>query len=393
MELFLRAVFFASAGLILYVYFGYPLLLLAVGRFRRREVRRGPVEPSVTLIIAAYNEEAAIREKIANTLALDYPPERLGIVVASDGSTDGTVAIAREFGDERLSVLDLPRHGKVMALNRAASAATGEILVFTDANAVFEREALRRLVSNFADSTVGGVCGNQRYRRTAAGDSSGDGENLYWKYDKFIKRLESRIGSTVAADGSIYAIRAKLFEPLADPAQADDHAISSRVVTGGMRLVLDETAVSYEEPPAESDREFRRKVRVTNHTFSAILNLPEALDPRVTGFYAVELLSHKLLRYAVPFLMIAAFFSNLLLAGAGTVFRLLLLAQMLFYLCALAGRMWRAERLGRFRLFYVPYYFCLANAAALLGVLSRLKGERFVIWQPRGETSPVIPRR
>ena len=290
------------------------------------------------------------------------------------------------------AMLLLYRSGKVRALNRAVRTASGEIIILTDANAILEANAARQLASNFADPEVGGVCGNQRYRR-AAGDSSGDGENLYWKYDKFIKRLESAIGSTVAADGSIYAIRADLFRPLDDPAQADDHAISSRIVTAGRRLVLDENAVSWEEPPAEGPREFRRKVRVTNHTVSAIAGLPEALDPRVTGFYAVELLSHKVLRYGVPFLMITAFAASLFLAGAGTVYGAALAAQVLFYLAALAGFSLRTHRLGRIRLLSAPYYFCLANAAAMLGVLSRLRGERFVIWQPRGETSPAAPRR
>jgi cellulose synthase/poly-beta-1,6-N-acetylglucosamine synthase-like glycosyltransferase len=387
MELiFLKIIFFLSIGLILYVYFGYPLLLLVVGVFLKKTVTRAEITPSATIIIAAHNEANIIREKLENSLELDYPREQFEIIIASDGSTDKTTAIAQRFTDKEVRVLDLPRGGKINALNRAVEAARGEIFVFTDANAIFERDALRVLVSNFADDTVGGVCGNQRYRKPGAGDSSGEGENLYWKYDKFIKRLESGIGSTVAADGSIYAIRASLFQPLEDAAQADDHAISARVVANGLRLVFDERAVSYEEPPASGDREFRRKIRVTNHTVSSILNLPAAMNPRVTGFYVVELFSHKILRYLVPFFMIVAFIANLFLLREGAVFQIMFGAQVLFYVCSIVGRLLRDSRLGRVKLFYVPYYFCLANVAALLGVLSRMMGKRVVVWQPRGET-------
>jgi cellulose synthase/poly-beta-1,6-N-acetylglucosamine synthase-like glycosyltransferase len=387
MELiFLKIIFFLSIGLILYVYFGYPLLLLVVGVFLKKTVTRAEITPSATIIIAAHNEANIIREKLENSLELDYPREQFEIIIASDGSTDKTTAIAQRFTDKEVRVLDLPRGGKINALNRAVEAARGEIFVFTDANAIFERDALRVLVSNFADDTVGGVCGNQRYRKPGAGDSSGEGENLYWKYDKFIKRLESGIGSTVAADGSIYAIRASLFQPLEDAAQADDHAISARVVANGLRLVFDERAVSYEEPPVSGDREFRRKIRVTNHTVSSILNLPAAMNPRVTGFYVVELFSHKSLRYLVPFFMIVAFIANLFLLREGAVFQIMFGAQVLFYVCSIVGRLLRDNRFGRVKLFYVPYYFCLANVAALLGVLSRMMGKRVVVWQPRGET-------
>jgi cellulose synthase/poly-beta-1,6-N-acetylglucosamine synthase-like glycosyltransferase len=392
---FLKIVFWLSAGLILYVYLGYPLLLLLLRSFRQKEIKRGDVRPRVTIVIAAHNEAKSIAEKLENSLNLNYPRERLEIILASDGSTDETAAIAESFKESGVRVLDLPRAGKIAALNKAVETARGEILVFTDANAIFEPDALRYLVSNFADAEVGGVCGNQRYRKAVKheGDSSGEGENLYWKYDKFIKRLESGLGSTVAADGSIYAVRANLFAPLANTAQADDHAISARVVTRGKRLVFDERAVSYEEPPADGRREFRRKVRVTNHTVSSIINLPEALDPRITGFYVVELFSHKILRYAVPFLMIIAFAANLFLIGQGWIYRLMLAAQVLFYICALTGFFLRTNKLGRVKPFYVPFYFCLANAASLLGTLSRLRGDQVVIWQPRGENSPVITRR
>jgi cellulose synthase/poly-beta-1,6-N-acetylglucosamine synthase-like glycosyltransferase len=386
-----QIIFYSSAGIILYVYFGYPLLLWFVSLFVRTKVAKGEITPRVSIVIAAHNEASSIEEKINNSLGLDYPPEQKEIIVVSDGSDDGSVAIANRFSSASLKVIDLPRVGKVRALNTAVAASDGEILVFTDANAILEVRALRELVSNFADPNVGGVCGNQRYSSTNS--NVGSGENLYWRYDKFIKRLESRIGSTVAADGSLFAIRSELFEPLMNTAQADDHAISSRVVTAGWRLVFDENAVSYEEPPASDRREFKRKIRVVNHTLGSIFDIPEALNPWRTGFYSVELISHKLLRYLVPFLMLTAFAANTVLAPIHTIYQLSLGAQLFFYTAAAIGYFFRNNPIGQLKVFYAPYYFCLANAAALFGMLGRLRGDRFVIWEPRGESAAVSSRR
>jgi cellulose synthase/poly-beta-1,6-N-acetylglucosamine synthase-like glycosyltransferase len=276
------------------------------------------------------------------------------------------------------------------ALNQAVAHASGEIIAFTDANAMLEEATLKRLVASFADREVGGVCGNQKYRSTDAGDSAGKGENLYWTYDKFLKHLENKVGSIIAADGSIYAIRKNLFVALDDGAQADDFAISVRVITQGRRLVYEPGAISYEEPPAASDNEFRRKIRVTNHSLRGILNVSEALNPLRTGFYAVELWSHKLLRYMAPLFMITAFAANaFLLAGESGFYHILMLGQMLFYGGALAGYMLRHTKWGRLKFFYVPFYFCLVNAAALLGMLSLLKGDRITVWQPQRDITQV----
>jgi hypothetical protein len=189
----------------------------------------------------------------------------------------------------------------------------------------------------------------------------------------------------VAADGSVYALRRELYVAVEDGAQADDFAVSARVVTGGRRLVYEPRAVSYEPPPAKSDLEFRRKVRVANHCMRAILNLPGGLNPLRTGLYAVEMWSHKVLRYAVPLLALAAFAANAALARTSRFYLLLFAGQASFYALALAGLALRRTRAGRWKPFYVPFYFCLANAAALLGLLSLLRGERITVWQPQRE--------
>jgi len=208
------------------------------------------------------------------------------------------------------------------------------------------------------------------------------GEILYLNYDKWVKRLESQVGSTISASGSIYAIRKHLFVPISDPAQADDFAISARVITQGYRLVFESGAISYEDPPIYSRREFRRKVRVANQSIHGILNLKQALCPWHHGFYAIELLLHKVLRYSVQFFLIIVFAANVVLALESGFYKFLLLGQLLFYGSSLIGYKLRYHKWGRIKLFYGPLHFCLANTAAFLGVLSLLRGERITTWRP-----------
>ncbi|HVG06714.1 MAG TPA: glycosyltransferase family 2 protein [Thermoanaerobaculia bacterium] len=385
------AVFAVSLAASVYIYFGYPALIFLVSRLRPRPFRRGG-EPTVTVLIPVYNEEGMIEGKIANTLALDYPPDRLETLVVSDGSTDGTEAIVRRFASEAgdsVRLLSISRSGKAFALNEGARAARGEILVLTDANTLLEPGSLRPLVDPFADPGVGGVCGNKKQRPPAGADTTAEGENLYWRWDKWQKALESRAGSIFAADGTLYAVRKDLYVPIADPAQADDIAISARIVLQGRRLLYEPRAVAWEEAPAEGREEFRRKVRVTNHSVRALWNLGRGLW--TSGFYSVELLSHKFFRHLVPFFLIPLFLSNAVLAASATggspVFRILFAGQVLFYGLALAGFALRGTRLGRAKPFTVPYYFCLVNAAAFLGVLSILRGRRLRAWTPRSGLS------
>jgi cellulose synthase/poly-beta-1,6-N-acetylglucosamine synthase-like glycosyltransferase len=374
--------FAASLAGCLYIYFGYPVLILLLARLRPRSIGRRQIRPSLSIIIPVYNEERVIDQKLRNTLALEYPAEGLEILVVSDGSTDATEAMVLGCDDERLRLVCLDRQGKAFALNEGARHAQGEILVFTDANSDLEPDSLIHLVEAFGDSEVGGVCGNKKYRSTVGGDVIDQGENLYWRYDKWQKGLESRVGSIFAADGTLYAVRRQLFRPIEDPAQADDIAISTRVVLQGYRLVYEPRAVALEDPPLEGLDEFKRKVRVTNHSVRSLLNLGSALW--TSGFYSVELLSHKFFRHLVPFFLISLFVSILVLAQSSPVFRWLLGLQIVFYALGLLGFALRRARLGRIRILSVPYYFCLVNAAALVGVLSIMAGWRRGVWTPRG---------
>lgn len=396
-----------SAGT-LYIYFGYPALLWLVSRLRPRPVRREPQTrpPRVSVIVAVFNEEDVLATKLDNTVGQAFPADRLEVLVVSDGSTDRSEEIVRDYAERGASaapgvpvrLLRLPRGGKARALNAGAEAATGEVLVLTDANALLGSGALAALVEPFADPEVGGVCGRKGFRRglfTAglSGDATGngaappaedataEGEGLYWRWDQWQKSLESRVGSVFAADGALYAVRRALYTPIADPAQADDIAVSTRVVLQGYRLVEAPEARVFEEPPEEGRKELLRKVRVTNHSVRALLLLGSALWTR--GFYSLELLSHKLLRHLVPFLLLPLLVANAVLAVGSPVFAGLLGLQVLFYGAAVIGFALRHSLVGRLPVLSIPYYFSMVNLAAFLGVLSLLRGERRARWTPR----------
>lgn len=376
------AVFWCSLAVCLYAYFGYPALVFVLSRLLGRPVLRGPVRPTVSVIVPAHDEEESIGRKLENTLALDYPAGRLEVLVASDGSTDQTNEIVGRCRDERVRLLKLDRSGKVRTLNEAARRARGEILVLTDANGMLDTDALVRLVEPFGDPTVGAVCGRKVCHSAQRADATQVGERLYWRYSQWQKRCESALGSAFGADGSLYALRRELYPTIGDPGQVDDIAISSRVVLSGYRLVHAPDAVVREPPPEDGLAELARKVRVVNQTLPALLNL----GPRLwtSGFYSLQLVSHKLLRYAVPFLLVALAVSSAVLAMDRSFFRVLLGGQLLLYGLGAAGFLLRRTPAGRFLPLSVPYYFLLVNAAAAIGVLTVLRGRRTVMWSPRG---------
>jgi cellulose synthase/poly-beta-1,6-N-acetylglucosamine synthase-like glycosyltransferase len=375
--------FWVSLGVCVYIYFGYPALLWVVSRLRPRRVAERDVTPLATFVIPAYNEERNIAAKIENTLSLDYPSDRIEVLVVSNGCTDATNAIVRGFSDPRVRLIALEQPGKMKALNEGARSASGEILVFTDADFLLDRHSLREIARKFADAEVGGVCGARSGGMQREGDATGEGEGMYGRWDRWQKVRESEIGSVFAADGLLYAIRKELYVPIDDPAQADDIAISARVVLQGARLLFEPKATAYERASVHAPEEFRRKVRVTNHSVRALLNLRSALFTR--GFYSVELLSHKLVRHFIPFFLLSLFAASVALVRRGPLYALALAGQLVVYALAVAGALLRDRTIGRLKVFTVPYYFCFVNAAAFLGVLSILRGKRTGAWTSRSE--------
>jgi cellulose synthase/poly-beta-1,6-N-acetylglucosamine synthase-like glycosyltransferase len=374
------AVFALSSAVVAWVYAGYPLALALLARLRPRPRRRASLELPLSVIVAAHDEAGVIADKIANVWASDYPASLVELIVASDGSRDGTVEVARRAGATR--VLDLPRVGKLSALNRAVEVSSSEILVFTDADSLFERATLRELVSNFADDRVGGVAANVVRYVEQDGRSVARGEGLYWRYERLLKRLEDRVGSVVSASGHLYAVRRAFFTASTLTAGTDDFVISSQVVKAGGRLAFDELAVILVPTPQEGSTELRRKVRVMNRGMRSALAVGRALLPTRSGLYGAEVVFHKILRRFVAFFLVALLASSAVLAARDPVWWMALGPQLAFYGLAAAGGLLSHTRWGRLRPLWVPYYFCLANGAAALAVLSLLAGVRFTTWEP-----------
>lgn len=377
----LQVAFWLLAGLLVYIYIGYPLVVAAISRVRSNDVKKGAAEPTVTLVIAAHNEERYVGGTLANKLALDYPAEKLQIIVVSDGSTDKTDDIVRTYASRGVVLIrQEPRNGKTAALNMAVGRATGEVLVFADGNSLYERSALRHLASNFADPAVGYVTGKLVYRN-ADGSLTGDGCSSYMRYENFIRVCETSIGSLVGVNGGIDAVRRSLYEPM----KADDLpdlVLPLKVVARGYRAVFEPLALLSESANANSRDEYRMRVRVSLRALWTLAEMPEMLNVGRHGFYALQVWSHKVLRYLAFFFIACLFATSIFLWPAGGVYRLALILQILFTVCAGLGFV--SDRVGRpSRLFSAPYYFALVNAAALHAFVKFLKGDRHRVWSPR----------
>ena len=380
------AAFWACLAGVAWVYAVYPATLAILGRLAPRPRRRAPLELPVSVVIAAHDEEAVIESKLRNVLASDYPAGLVEVIVASDGSSDRTVMRARRAGAD--TVLDLPRIGKLSALNRAVERATGEILVFTDADSLFEPQTLAELVANFADAEVGGVSANEVRLVSPAEAAVVQGEGLYWRYEQWIKRLEDRVGSAVSASGRLYAVRRSLFVPSRVTAATDDFVISTGVVRAGRRLAFDHRARVLVDLPADDLGELRRKVRVMNRGLRAAFSLGPMLVPFRGGLYGAQVLSHKVARRFVPFLLVGLLATSARLTAKSGVWWAALAPQLGLYGLAATGWLARDSRWGRAKALYVPYFFCLGNLAAALAVLSLLRGVRVEVWEPAGARPP-----
>lgn len=390
--------FWACVGGVAYTYAGYPLLVSLLARLRPRPAALAPAEPSVTLLIAAYNEQAVIGAKLANSLALEYPRAKLQIVVAADGSDDNTPAIVGGFAEQGVELsYSPPRRGKMAAINRALALAHGEIVVFSDANNSYAPDALRQLVAPFADASIGAVSGAKVIAR---GDGAlGDSEGLYWRYEAFIKKQETRLGCCTGVAGEIFAIRRELYEPPPDSIINDDFWIAARLIRRGHRVVYAGAARSTEHVSATAGDEAARRSRIVAGRFQAIANAHKLLPPR-RPLVAWQIVSHKFLRPLVPLAMLGALVCNLLAvarparAGQRGIARLapptnwiMLLLQAAFYAAALlGGRIAPRGRAGK--LLYVATFLVNSNAAALVGLVRFVSGRQTTLWR-RAERRPM----
>lgn len=375
-----QIVFWTSAGLLLYVYAGYPLLVYLVSLISPKVVKRGEFEPKVTVLITAYNEEKDIARKLENTFEIDYPGDKLEILVASDGSTDRTDEIVRGFEDRDVRLFRQDgRLGKTYTQNKAVELAAGEIILFSDATTAYRPDVLREMLPNFADESVGCVAGKLVY----VDDSSsnvGKGARSYWNYETSLKQAESRACSLIGASGCLYAVRRSAYQPMY-PEACSDFLICTVLYRQGLRSVYEPNAICEEETNQRADKEMSMRVRVILQTYTDLWRNRDMLNPFKGGFYAIELFSHKVLRYAVLMFLILAFATSVLLAENSAFYTAAFAFQALFYLLALAG--WGLEKVGlRLTFLVIPLYFVMANLACAVAFFKFLRGERFAKWEP-----------
>ncbi len=378
----LAIVWWILVALTLYTYAGYPILLWALVRLRPSPLARAEMTPSVSLIIAAHNEEVCIRDKLDNSLSLDYPPEKLEVIVASDASTDRTNDIVAEYAARGIRLNAIPeRRGKTHAQNATVGLTSGEVLVFSDANSMYEPDAIRKLVRNFADDRVGYVSGELRYRTPRS--AIGAGEGLYWRYETQIKRWESQTGNIINGNGAIYAVPRKHFIPVPEQTGADIWLPLAQI-RRGLRTVHEPEALAYEETSLTAADEFGRKHRSIARALLVLSENIAVLNPLRHGLTSLKLASHRHLRYLVPLFVVGILLLNLLLLGS-PLFRVIMGLQVTFYLLALVGAWFQAKG-KRVLLFYAPYYFCVVNLAALKGVGRFLRGEKVQTWEKAATT-------
>jgi cellulose synthase/poly-beta-1,6-N-acetylglucosamine synthase-like glycosyltransferase len=376
--------FWVAAFLVIYTYIGFPLGVILRGLLWGHPYKREefPHPPTISIVISAYNEARSIGAKLENILTIEYPRDCLETVIASDGSTDGTDAIAEQYKEHGVKLLSLARVGKAAALNAAVNTARGEILVFSDANSIYKTDAIRELVKPFGDPNVGGVAGNQIYKAEVPGGSSIDGERAYWNFDRVLKQFQGKSGNTLAATGAIYAIRRSLFHPIPDGV-SDDLFTSTGVIAQGYRLVFVPDAIAYEPVALTSQVEFGRKVRVIMRSWRAFMFRKELFNPFRYGFYAIQLFSHKVLRYLVVFPLLILLMVSPLLWKTGFIYQMATIGQVAFYCCALFGLSLHKNRFGRRKIFTIPFYFCMVNAASLVAIIKVLRGHQIKHWEPQ----------
>jgi len=373
----MKALFFISACVIVYTYAVYPLVILLWGTFFRKFASKSYGHLPLSVVLAARNEESRIEDRLANLLGQEYPPELIEIIVVSDGSTDRTLDIAKEFGDPRIKVIDMQvPSGKALAINAGVDAASGEIIVFADARQTFSRNAFAELISMFNDEHVGAVSGELVFSREGSGDVR-EGVGLYWQYEKLIRRKESAADSVVGASGSIYAVRKKLFTHLPAGTILDDFLLPMRIVLRGYRVLFVRSAKAFDRVSSSASREFSRKVRTLAGNFQALKFEKDLLNPRKNRLF-FQFVSHKLARLVVPYFCLGLFWSSLFLQGF--FFRSALFLQFIFYGSILINFTPLGKKpvgsIGR-----IAWTFVVMNAAAVAGLWMFISGREKSAWK------------
>lgn len=378
----LEIVLYTSFAIIFYTYVGYPALLYFWSFLRDRPIFSHPSNglPKISFLVAAFNEEDIILDKLENIKKMGYPAHLLEILIGSDNSDDETNLLISNFNIENLKLIPFSeRRGKPAVLNDLARMATGEILTFSDANSMFASDALKKLIEPFSDDTIGGVIGNLSFRRNGIDNPGGIGEILYFKYENFIKNLEGLIYSTIVANGAVYAIRSELYKPI--PVKRlimDDMFTPLSLITQGFRLIFRKDIHVTEDPSLSAREEFEKKERVVAGGMEVIRQFKNLLHPK-NGFISFALWSHKVVRWMIPILLVIAFSANLFLFSKSPIYSSLFILQTAFYLSAILGRY--LEKLGiKITLLRLSYYFIIVNLAIVSGFKRFLIGSHGSTW-------------
>jgi cellulose synthase/poly-beta-1,6-N-acetylglucosamine synthase-like glycosyltransferase len=378
--------FWSTVGLVIYIYIGYPALVYTLAGVRKKSVKKGEFTPNITIIIAAYNEEKYIGATIENKMSLDYPRDKLEIIVVSDESSDHTDSIVTQFVERARGAVKFlcqsPRKGKTAALNMAVQHAKGDILIFSDANSIYRKEALRALTRNFSDDRVGYVTGKMIYTNPD-GSTVGDGCSAFMKYENALRFYETELGSIVGVDGGIDAIRRILYKNMrAD--QLPDFVLPLSVVEQGYRVVYEPEAILTENALEAAKDEYSMRVRVALRAFWAMYSMRKLFNPLKYGIYSWQMLSHKALRYMafLPLIILLTTNTFLLWGTNVLIYQSTFSAQCVFYLLAVVGKM--LEENGRKNMLSTfAYYFVLLNIASAHAFLKFARGKKQIIWRPR----------
>ncbi|WP_316758680.1 glycosyltransferase family 2 protein [Pedobacter aquatilis] len=379
--------FWISLFIIIYTFVGYGFLLFFLVRikriFKKNYLFSDSAElPTVTILIAAYNEENIIEEKITNTLELDYPKDKTQIIVITDGSSDSTPNKIAAYQDVLLLHKDL-RTGKMAAIKRAMPSVTNEIIVFTDANTFLNKSAIKELVKHYQNEKVGAVAGEKRIMVEELADASSAGEGFYWKYESLLKKWDYELYSNVGAAGELFSIRTELYQPVESDTIIDDHMIAMRIAENGYLIAYEPEAYAMETASANTKEELKRKVRIAAGGIQSILRLKKAANPFYYPLLTFQYISHRVLRWTVtPFLLIAALVLNGIIAYKTDVFfyKTLFTAQILFYILSLLGMFFERKNI-RIKAFFIPYYFCVMNYAVVAGIIRFYRKNQSAAWE------------
>jgi cellulose synthase/poly-beta-1,6-N-acetylglucosamine synthase-like glycosyltransferase len=382
----MTAAFWISLFIVFYTFFGYGVLLYFLVKLRialrgRRTIPQTAEWPTLTVFVAAYNEEDYIIEKIKNTLGLEYPADKVSYVFVTDGSTDRTPALVATY--PQIKLMHQPaRNGKIAAMHRAMQEVQTEIAIFTDANTALNKKALLNICRHYADKSVGAVSGEKRVEIDDVGDATA-GEGFYWKYESKLKTWDSELYSVVGAAGELFSIRTALYEPVPPDTILDDFMISMLVAQRGYRIVYEPAAYASETGSENIKEELKRKIRIAAGGIQSIVRLPKAINPFRNFVLFFQYLSHRVLRWTVtPFLMLLALILNIIIVAQGRmgIYALLLICQLFFYACALLGWLFEKRQI-KVKIFFIPYYFCMMNYAVIAGISRYFAGTQSAAWE------------